>query len=436
MTQAGIVLLTLSIGGSISYAATLTVGQQGTPCPNAQYGAIGDAINAAASGDVIEICPALYAEQLTITKPLTLRGISVQGVGRVLIQPATITPVASLSAAAVITVMNTAGVSIENLAIDAGKNNSSGCAVTLSDIHFYDASGTVANNALTGTQLSDPTTCTALFPGTGFGVFVEKDLATSATFAVSVQSNSISNFSRNGVLVIGMGITADISGNAISGVGPGTGANQFGVFLANGAVANITNNVISQGNCGAIDMNDCENLRSEGVVLRAVGDGTIIDGNTITNVQSGIFVNGANNARITNNVIKNVDVMDGIHVQGGTNSLLTGNRIFNVGPLGPYATNNEEGCGINEITGTGAGGNTIEENTFSDAYCGVAYVSSDWVGSNVYINTLYNSLNEDMYPNSFPTFNEPSASPSSQERISGDYLHLRKFRETLNGSGN
>ena len=52
-------------------AATLTVGQPNTGCTNAQYSSIGDAVKAASAGDLIEICPALYQEQLTITKPLT-----------------------------------------------------------------------------------------------------------------------------------------------------------------------------------------------------------------------------------------------------------------------------------------------------------------------------------------------------------------------------
>ena len=42
----------------------------------------------------------------------------------------------------------------------------------------------------------------------------------------------------------------------------------------------------------------------------------------------------------------------------------------------------------------------------SDAYCGVAYVTSDWVDSGAYFNTLYSALNSDNYPNSFPPFTE------------------------------
>ena len=84
----GIALLSLGISGHMMWGKTLTVGATGVPCPNATYTTIGAAVTAASSGDTIEICPALYPEQLLITKPLTLVGSGQMGVGRVLIQPA------------------------------------------------------------------------------------------------------------------------------------------------------------------------------------------------------------------------------------------------------------------------------------------------------------------------------------------------------------
>ena len=45
---------------------------------------------------------------------------------------------------AVITVMNTWGVTIEDLAIDASQNSVQGCTPQLADIHFYNASGRVS----------------------------------------------------------------------------------------------------------------------------------------------------------------------------------------------------------------------------------------------------------------------------------------------------
>ena len=52
------------------------MGKPNSPCPNAQYSTIAVAITAASPGDEIDICPAVYPEQLIITKPLKLVGIT------------------------------------------------------------------------------------------------------------------------------------------------------------------------------------------------------------------------------------------------------------------------------------------------------------------------------------------------------------------------
>ena len=147
-------------------------------------------------------------------------------------------------------------------------------------------------------------------------------------------------------------------------------------------------------------------------MLRAVGDGTVVDSNIIPNVQSGIFINGGNTARITNNIIKNVQALDGIDIQGTaaghfTNSTIEGNRIFNVFPISSDASNDEAGCGINEASNTGVSGNIFRNNTVNDAYCGIAFVTADSVQSETYFNTLYTTLNSDTYPMTFPPATEP-----------------------------
>jgi hypothetical protein len=196
-------------------ANTLIVGQAGTPCPNRQYNTIGAAISAAQSGDTVQICPALYPEQLLITKPLTIQGITQQGVGRVLIEPPTLTdtvlpaPAGDLGFMAVISVVNTTGVSIANLAIDASKNTVAGCTPGLAGIHFFNASGSVEGNAISGTALNPQTGCTTLFPGNGAGV--QADQNDTNSHQIIVLNNSIHDFGRNGVLVSGAGETGYIT---------------------------------------------------------------------------------------------------------------------------------------------------------------------------------------------------------------------------------
>jgi len=387
-------------------AKTRIVGQPGTPCPKATYTQITDAVVAAAPGDVIEICPALYPEQLIISKPLTLRGLTVNGVGRVLLQPSLAAGFGGLSFEAVIAVTNTNNVTIENLAIDASMNTVSGCAgASLAGIHYYNSSGTVENNAIFGAQVANPQSC-GLLPASGFGVEVDADQPGS--FSVTVEHNSIHDYTRNGVYVTGSGVTAQIEDNTISGVGPSSGANQFGVWILNGAVGLIKRNVITEGLCGTLSLMDCVNLRSEGITLRAVGDGTVVDKNVISNAQSGIFINGVNDISVTDNQISNIVGADGIDMQGTSNSLIDGNTIFNAGPVSAAPRGSgfvNISCGVLEAPGAGTAGgieqdNTVSHTTVNDAYCGVGNVATTTVESGVYHNTLYTVLASDS--TSFP----------------------------------
>lgn len=309
---------------------------------------------------------------------------------------------------AVISVVNTANVTIDGLAIDASHNSvSAACNVTLAAVHFYNSSGSVTNNAISGSQLANQENC-PFFPGNGFGI--EVDIATGQTgsFTVLIQGNSIHDFNRDGIYAAGAGVTARINKNAISGVGPSTGFNQFGIMIASGALGQVTGNTISQGSCGKIDFVTCINFRSEGMVFRGPADGSFADSNFIANVQSGIFINVANNLRITNNVIMNVDAIDGMDALAGlTNSHFSGNTITHVFPITNFASVEYSGCGINIYSGAGSGMNTFSENTVNDAYCGIAYLTSDHVLSGTYINVLYATLNEDLYSTAFPPAVEP-----------------------------
>jgi hypothetical protein len=395
-------------------ANTLVVGKPDTPCPNVGYTTIGAAVAAASAGDVIEVCPGAYPEQLVITMPLTLRGITVNNVSRILLDPALVS-VSGQPTEAVITVVNTSGVKIQNLAIDASNNTVSGCAAGvpgLAAVHFSSSSGVLENSAIFGAQVANPQSCVSALPY-GNGIAVQVDEIQTGSFTIGIDNNSIRNFTSNGILVNGAGIQAEIAGNSITGAGPNSGTFQFAVFLANGASGNINHNVIAEGLCGTLTISNCISQRSEGITLRAIGNGTIVDSNVITKAQSGIFINGANQLQVTNNQIRDIEAMSGMDVQASasgvfTNNVISGNLIFNVGPINSNASSNEEGCGINEYSGTGTfSGNQISQNTITDAYCGIAHVTSDVVTSGAYFDVLYNEFNSDLYLDGYPPAVEP-----------------------------
>jgi len=386
----GLVFLSM---GRLCSASTLRVGKANTSCPNAQYTTITDAINAASSGDVIEICPALYPEQLIINKSLVLRGILTHVnltqflpccnlVDRVLLQPA-LQDLQALPFESVITVMNTKDVTIDNLAIDASQNTVASCDIALSAVHFYDASGSLRNSAVSGAQLPNPQNCATFF-GNGFGVAVDSD--DGASHHVEVENNSIHDYQRDGIEVSNAGVSVEIENNNVSGLGPSSGVNQFGIFLLNGAVGEIEGNIITEGPCGALLSTDCLNLRSEGVVLRAVGDGVGVDHNIINHVQSGIFLNGVNAASVTNNLIGNIDALDGVDMYSTSNTQVNGNTIFNATPLSNLSE------GIFEAFGGTEGNNEILNNNVNDSYCGVVFVATSHVKPGRYSNVLYPEL--------------------------------------------
>ena len=414
----GVALLFLTLLGTAAQAAVLTVGQAGTPCVSSKYSTIGAAVAAASPGDTIAICPALYPEQLIITKPLKLVGITntvsststgAYGINRVLIQPALV-DLQNLSYVSVITVKNTSRGDAREPGGRCEQQHRQRVQPYPVCRSLFNSSGKVDASAISGAELHDVTTCSGLF-GNGFGVLVDSDGTLPGPFKVTIADNSIHDYEQDGIYVLGPGagispavVNVDITANSISGIGPGSGTLQFGVFL-NGAAGSIRDNHISEGTCGMLAVTDCVNLRSEGVTLRSVQAGTEVDGNVITNAQSGIFINGVVQASITNNVISNIDGYDGIDVEGLTNSQIQGNRIFNALPI----TN--ESCGVYEFSGTGDSGNTITGNAVNDAYCGVGYVTADAVESGIYLNTLYTTFNTDLNPDGLPPA-EPGQSTS------------------------
>jgi nitrous oxidase accessory protein NosD len=403
--------LLMLVYGTVCSATTRRVGQPNTGCAKAQYSTITDAISAASAGDVIEICPALYQEQLIITMPLTLRGVAsnpnissylpcCNEVKRVLLQP-TLQDLQGLPFEAVITVMNTAGVTIDNLTIDASQNTVASCDIALAGVEFLNASGGLQSSVVQGAELPSPQSCET-FSGNGFGVVVTSN--DSGPHHVALLNNSIHDYQRDGMEVSNAGVSVEIENNNVSGLGPATGVNQFGIFLLNGAVGEIEGNIITEGSCGTLSSTDCYTLRSEGVVLRAVGDGVVVDHNVINHVQSGIFLNAVNKARVTNNLIGNIDALDGIDMQGTSNTLIDGNTVFSAVPVANLSE------GIFEAYGAGSAGgmegyNEISNNSVNDAYCGVAFVATSHVSQGRYSNVLYPTLISN--GNSGPPPNEP-----------------------------
>jgi len=164
-----VAMLAVAASAQGTHSRTLTVGQQSASCPSPDYGLIGSAIEDAAPGDTIAICPGTYAEGpgtpgtsvLTIRKDLTLRGA---GADQVTIEPRSVGD--KRIAADQQDLRNGLGVIV---AVIGGKNhpitvNISGVTVDANGVDatagivYIDAQGSITRSHVTGLAVDESAT--------------------------------------------------------------------------------------------------------------------------------------------------------------------------------------------------------------------------------------------------------------------------------------
>src|SRR5690349_13951275 len=76
LLPAGVALVLIAFLAGPARAATLTVDHDHdhAQCPRAQFASIQTAVDNARPGDTVKVCAGTYAEQVTVTTPLTLVG--------------------------------------------------------------------------------------------------------------------------------------------------------------------------------------------------------------------------------------------------------------------------------------------------------------------------------------------------------------------------
>ncbi|HET6507229.1 MAG TPA: Ig-like domain-containing protein [Baekduia sp.] len=158
---------------SAANAATLTVDDDRTDCPTAQYTSIQAAIDAAATGDTVAVCPGNYEEgtgaigtnALTISKSLTLKGA---GAGLVHISPKASSPVGGQILEASPNIRNGVGdiiavdgtptrpltVDISGVTVDGYDSAGRPIAVE-AGIVFVDAKGSISRSRVTNVVTSE-----------------------------------------------------------------------------------------------------------------------------------------------------------------------------------------------------------------------------------------------------------------------------------------
>lgn len=332
-------------------------------CPMAQYTTIQAAVNAAQPGDVIRVCPGTYPEQVTITMALTLRADN-----GVVVNPSTtqtVTDVAGTEAIAFVFAVQGANVDIEGFIVDGSNNGLTECSPRLVGILYQNATGHIRHNAVRHMNLGTSPTVNGCQSGNG----IEVESASGSSSSVTVNDNSIWDYQKNGITgnESGTEITAD--GNAVTGIGPTTGAAQNGIQIGFGAGGTLTNNTIADNVWSTCTSPTVCTANGTGILIFQ-SDGVIVRNNSLVTNQVGIYV-GGDNSRIAANTISNSVTLIGVALVGNDNVVVR-NTFTHADQAGIYIQGNSNRVMANQITDASVGiltvsgstGNTVSGNTF------------------------------------------------------------------------
>jgi nitrous oxidase accessory protein NosD len=294
-----------------------------------QFATIQASINAADVGSTIQICSGDYPEILTITKNLTLKGVSSGKSAAVLITvPSAGVPQNATSGLwgmlAVQVLVQNASVAVNNISIDGGGGTTCTLGVRPVGILFQVAGGSMANSSVV-----DMPQC----GGNSIPAFL--DLTSNFTFS----SNYLSGCDR-ACLEVDYGSNTRVTGNTIEALT----ATRVGIDVQQlGGPATVANNFIAGNFDWGIGASNSSSVS--------------ITGNTITAIPDGF----------------------GISLFAQTQSMVSNNRISGT-----------SGISVNDDGVTG--GNTITKNTVVAGFCGLGLNSTstgDTISQNTYFNDTF-----------------------------------------------
>src|SRR5208283_1813888 len=318
----GLLSLTIAVSEpcwASDVSKTLIVSSSNPPCTGASFSRIQDAVDAAADGQQIQVCPGLYPETPVITTPLGLTFMPGALVMPSSVTQSTLSLVSGSPLAGIVTVMNADGVDIEGLVADAGAAGITQCAPDLMGVIYQNSSGSIkrswVRNTLLSTRLNG---CQS-----GNGIFVQSGNGGSSH--VIIAENRVDGYQKNGITANEVGTVVEILKNVVVGSGPTTGAAQNGIQVGYGAQGKIRENFVTSNIWSpCISPDECLYF-STGILIEQ-SDNVTISGNLVGNNLVNMFLDGEH-IKVRENRLFGSLVLDSIQI-AGDHAEVEGNHIY------------------------------------------------------------------------------------------------------------
>lgn len=336
----------------------------GTCSSGTQFKTIQSALDASPAPNTVEVCPGQYAEQITITKPVNLEGITASnGALPQIMLPAaapTLTTVDAdgdiQAAVAQVYVHNVSGgsVNLTNLDVD-------GMGFGTTDIFFIgvlyeDSSGTI-DRAITAEQTSN------LYGVAGWGMWIQGG---SSDPSVTVENSSVQD-AGGGIFAIGTTTTPNLTV---------TIKNNF--FSLDSATAN---NLVVYDHTDSTVSGNVMNGGLIGILTEAPAGS--ITGNTVVGSQIGIALDADGPAVTSNNVYGAVFAGISVAPTSLKTTVVENNTISSVNMGFVYDIIDSSGTGI-ELNCNKISSNQVHSNTVIASYYGYGDAPAGFAGSNTY----------------------------------------------------
>ena len=331
----------------LSAATKVAVGPATCQPSLVHFSSIQGAVSAVPFNTIILVCPGNYPEQVVITQPLTLQGVT-DGTGNaaVIKVPATGLVVNAPSnvwgpSTAQLLVEDTVGVTVSNITVDGTGGGCVGGAGRTIGIEFYNVGvpvdGTAAGkiqNVVVRNQIDG---CGFLSGEGGEGIVSDTsyitiasnevhDIGRSGIFtnrgATNISSNNLQNV-QNGIVTNNSTAQTVISQNTVSNLKSLDGYTSLGLWVGGGS-ATLSKNAVATSS-----------TFSQGIYLGASGPGTMVSFNKVSAVNYGLILDTCRGTVAQNNTITNTyDAIEDLYSAGGN---IVSKNIVNEGTYGVFS---------------------------------------------------------------------------------------------------